>query len=93
MAKGRAPKTWAEEIAELDDPAPRDLDPEQVARDNSSEDDDEDDPTAAREHYIDIRSDTLAHLNAHTTADSPKAQAPFANPPPPLSDPNTTAHA
>ncbi|KAL8866548.1 MAG: hypothetical protein Q9174_006241, partial [Haloplaca sp. 1 TL-2023] len=59
MAKGRAPKTWAEEIADLDDPAPRDLDPEQVARDNSSEDDDEDDPTAAREHYLDTGTSTL----------------------------------
>ncbi|KAL8965962.1 MAG: hypothetical protein Q9183_003597 [Haloplaca sp. 2 TL-2023] len=64
MAKGRAPKTWAEEIADLDDPAPRDLDPEQPANESSSEDDNEDDPTAARGHYLEVGSSKLRKRGA-----------------------------
>ncbi|KAL8994374.1 MAG: hypothetical protein Q9169_005638 [Polycauliona sp. 2 TL-2023] len=53
MPKRKAPRTLAEEVADLDDPAPRDLDPEQPDAGNSSEDGSGDDNAQATEHYID----------------------------------------
>ncbi|MCJ1463884.1 rRNA-processing protein bfr2 [Pseudocyphellaria aurata] len=57
MTKRKTPKSWAEEIAELDDPAPRDFDPEEHAEspvdnaeDSSSSGEDES-QNDARDHY------------------------------------------
>ncbi|KAL8831875.1 MAG: hypothetical protein Q9170_005102 [Blastenia crenularia] len=52
MVQNKKPKTWAEEIADLDDPAPKDLDPEQPDAENPSEGSEED-AAHAREHYVD----------------------------------------
>ncbi|KAI9925239.1 hypothetical protein ASPWEDRAFT_121454 [Aspergillus wentii DTO 134E9] len=48
-----APKSLAEQIAELDDPTPKDFDPEDLERGQGSDDDDasEADANAGREHY------------------------------------------
>ncbi|KAL8705322.1 MAG: hypothetical protein Q9201_001568 [Fulgogasparrea decipioides] len=59
MVKRKAPKTWAEEIADLDDPAPKDLDPEQLNEGNSSENDSEEGTAQAREHYVEVGSSKL----------------------------------
>ncbi|KAL8736393.1 MAG: hypothetical protein Q9181_002426 [Wetmoreana brouardii] len=59
MVKRKAPKTWAEEIADLDDPAPKDLDPEQLNDGNSGEDDSEEGTAQAREHYVEVGSSKL----------------------------------
>ncbi|KAL8965086.1 MAG: hypothetical protein Q9197_006681, partial [Variospora fuerteventurae] len=54
MVGQKKPKTWAEEIADLDDPAPKDLDPEGSHDGDSNVDDSGDDTIAAKEHYIDV---------------------------------------
>ncbi|KAI4120331.1 MAG: hypothetical protein LQ341_007556, partial [Variospora aurantia] len=54
MVGQKKPKTWAEEIADLDDPAPKDLDPEGPHDEDSNVDDSGDDTIAAKEHYIDV---------------------------------------
>ncbi|KAL8982539.1 MAG: hypothetical protein Q9177_005241 [Variospora cf. flavescens] len=54
MVGQKKPKTWAEEIADLDDPAPKDLDPEGPHDGDSNVDDSGDDTIAAKEHYIDV---------------------------------------
>lgn len=70
MAKQKEPKTWAEEIAGLDDPAPKgiasipvqealhlmiaDFDPEAPDNGASSVEDSEDDIKEAREHYVEV---------------------------------------
>ncbi|KAI4137116.1 MAG: hypothetical protein L6R39_007474, partial [Caloplaca ligustica] len=59
MTNHRKPRTWAEEIAELDDPAPRDLDPEEPNDENSSVGGSEDDTAQAREHYVDVGKSRL----------------------------------
>ncbi|KAI4197319.1 MAG: hypothetical protein LQ350_005988 [Teloschistes chrysophthalmus] len=67
MPKRKADKTWAEEIAELDDSTPRDLDPEQLDDDGiSSEDGSEKGNGQAKEHYLDISSSKLRKPNAPT---------------------------
>ncbi|KAL8948279.1 MAG: hypothetical protein Q9222_005527, partial [Ikaeria aurantiellina] len=69
MPKRKAPKTWAEEIADLDDPAPPDLDSESLHNDASSNSNDgssdEDTTTAqAREHYLDVGKSKIRKLDA-----------------------------
>ncbi|KAI4249453.1 MAG: hypothetical protein LQ352_005643, partial [Teloschistes flavicans] len=59
MPRRKAPKTWAEEIAELDDPAPRDLDPEQLNDGISSENWSDEGNDQAKEHYLDVGSSKL----------------------------------
>ncbi|KAL8920637.1 MAG: hypothetical protein Q9208_006119 [Pyrenodesmia sp. 3 TL-2023] len=54
MAKQKKPKTWAEEIAELDNPAPKDFDPEAPDNGASSVEYSEDDIEEAREHYVEV---------------------------------------
>ncbi|MCJ1436034.1 rRNA-processing protein bfr2 [Xylographa pallens] len=64
MAKTRPFKTLAEQIADLDDPAPRDIDPEEFGgqidhgpgSDSSGEDDEQEN---AREHYEDVGKSKL----------------------------------
>ncbi|KAJ9640520.1 rRNA-processing protein bfr2 [Coniosporium apollinis] len=64
MAKTTRPKTLAEQIAELDDPAPKDFDPEdhgeQAANGTDEGSDDEPpDENDAREHYVDVGKSKL----------------------------------
>ncbi|KAL9576878.1 MAG: hypothetical protein Q9212_006744 [Teloschistes hypoglaucus] len=66
MTKRKAHKTWAEEIAELDDPTPRDLDPEQLDDGISSEDGSEKGNGQAKEHYLDVSSSKLRKPDAPT---------------------------
>ncbi|KAL8932267.1 MAG: hypothetical protein Q9216_006905, partial [Gyalolechia sp. 2 TL-2023] len=54
MVKQKKPRTWAEEIADLDDPAPKDLDPEQPNDGNSSEESSRDDGAEAKDHYLHV---------------------------------------
>ncbi|MCJ1263498.1 rRNA-processing protein bfr2 [Lobaria immixta] len=60
MVKRKTPKSWAEEVAELDDPAPPDFDPEERADDvvdnpeDSSFSGDDGSQNDAREHYEDV---------------------------------------
>ncbi|KAI4119701.1 MAG: hypothetical protein LQ338_007242 [Usnochroma carphineum] len=58
MAKQKKPKSWAEEVADLDDPAPRDFDPEAQDGD-SGVGSSEDDAVPAREHYVDVGNGRL----------------------------------
>ncbi|KAL8840435.1 MAG: hypothetical protein Q9176_003933 [Flavoplaca citrina] len=53
MPKRKAPRSLAEEVADLDDPAPKDFDPEQPDARNSSEESSDDENAQATEHYID----------------------------------------
>ncbi|KAL9628808.1 MAG: hypothetical protein Q9204_005652, partial [Flavoplaca sp. TL-2023a] len=53
MPKRKAPKSLAEEVADLDDPAPKDFDPEQPDARSSSEESSDDENAQATEHYID----------------------------------------
>jgi protein AATF/BFR2 len=49
-----APKTLAEQLAELEDPTPKDFDPEDLERAGPDSDDEgaeAADPNAGREHY------------------------------------------
>ncbi|KAI4174135.1 MAG: hypothetical protein LQ346_008276 [Caloplaca aetnensis] len=66
MANQKKPKTWAEEIAELDDPAPKDFDPEAPENRASSAEDSEDNINEAREHYVEVEyahpEDVLSRL-------------------------------
>ncbi|KAH0290432.1 TRAUB-domain-containing protein [Aureobasidium namibiae CBS 147.97] len=57
----RRTKTLAEQLAELDNPAPKDFDPEEEPpQDDSEQDVSEDDNTAAaREHYVDVGKSKL----------------------------------
>ncbi|KAL8717719.1 MAG: hypothetical protein Q9225_005059, partial [Loekoesia sp. 1 TL-2023] len=66
MSKQKKPKTWAEEIADLDNPAPRDLDPEQPDEEDSSEASGKDDAAEAREHYVDVGKSKLRKPGAIT---------------------------
>ncbi|KAL8686756.1 MAG: hypothetical protein Q9218_006890, partial [Villophora microphyllina] len=66
MPHRKAPKTWAEEIADLDDPAPRDLDPEHLGDGNSSDSGSEGGSDQAKEHYIDVGSSKLRKPNTPT---------------------------
>ncbi|KAL8957018.1 MAG: hypothetical protein Q9193_005604, partial [Seirophora villosa] len=54
MARQKKPKTWAEEIADLDDPTPKDLDPEEPHDRESQLEDSGDDAAGAREHYVHV---------------------------------------
>ncbi|KAL8791708.1 MAG: hypothetical protein Q9195_005715 [Heterodermia aff. obscurata] len=56
MPARKVPRTWAEQLADLDDPAPKDLDPEAHGEEFESSDDASDDDASntvngAREHY------------------------------------------
>ncbi|KAL8765413.1 MAG: hypothetical protein Q9194_006577, partial [Teloschistes cf. exilis] len=65
MPKRKAPKTWAEETAELDDPTPRgDLDPETLDDGISSENGSEEGNDQAKEHYLDVSSSKLRKPDA-----------------------------
>ncbi|THV78469.1 TRAUB-domain-containing protein [Aureobasidium pullulans] len=57
----RKTKTLAEQLAELDNPAPKDFDPEEEAPQDDSDDDisDNDNAAAAREHYVDVGKSKL----------------------------------
>ncbi|MCJ1405272.1 rRNA-processing protein bfr2 [Xylographa trunciseda] len=64
MAKPRPFKTLAEQIADLDDPAPRDIDPEEFGgpvdrRHSSGSSSDDEDQVTAREHYEDVGESKL----------------------------------
>ncbi|KAL8931874.1 MAG: hypothetical protein Q9211_006675 [Gyalolechia sp. 1 TL-2023] len=54
MAKQKKSRTWAEEIADLDDPAPKDFDPEQPDGGSSGDEGSRDDSDEAKDHYIDV---------------------------------------
>ncbi|KAI4112208.1 MAG: hypothetical protein LQ345_006610 [Seirophora villosa] len=54
MARQKKPKTWAEEIADLDNPAPKDLDPEEPHGGESQLEESGNDAAGAREHYVDV---------------------------------------
>ncbi|KAL8895301.1 MAG: hypothetical protein Q9207_008226, partial [Kuettlingeria erythrocarpa] len=95
MAKQKKPKTWAEEIAELDDPAPKDFDPEAPDNRASSVEDSEDDSNEAREHYVEVNKSRLrkparinlgpeysgSHISRHSLNDAGEASDddPFAS--------------
>ncbi|MCJ1429990.1 rRNA-processing protein bfr2 [Sticta canariensis] len=72
MAKRKIPKSWTEEIAELDDPAPRDFDPEEHAEDapenaeDSSNSGDEESQNDARNHYEDVGRSKLRKSDVAT---------------------------
>ncbi|KAH0367819.1 TRAUB-domain-containing protein, partial [Aureobasidium melanogenum] len=57
----RRTKTLAEQLAELDNPAPKDFDPEEEPPQDDSDDDvsDNDNAAAAREHYVDVGKSKL----------------------------------
>ncbi|KAL8907124.1 MAG: hypothetical protein Q9171_005991 [Xanthocarpia ochracea] len=59
MAKRKAPRTLAEEVADLDDPTPKDLDPEQQGSEHSSDGSTDEDIAQATEHYIDTGKSKL----------------------------------
>ncbi|KAM0805387.1 apoptosis-antagonizing transcription factor, partial [Usnea florida] len=64
MAKGKAPKSWAEQLADLEDPAPRELDPEDDAgqfeeEDGSDSAGNDNDTADARGHYTDVGKSKL----------------------------------
>ncbi|KAF6227960.1 hypothetical protein HO133_007688 [Letharia lupina] len=68
MAKGKTPKSWAEQLADLENPAPKDLDPEddagQFEEDNGSDSAGDDKHIAeAREHYIDVGKSKIRNPN------------------------------
>ncbi|MCJ1245338.1 rRNA-processing protein bfr2 [Trapelia coarctata] len=59
MVKTTVPKSLAEQIADLDDPTPKDFDPEDIegafgAKDGSSSGSGDEDDGAGREHYVDV---------------------------------------
>ncbi|KAL8810845.1 MAG: hypothetical protein Q9223_001949 [Gallowayella weberi] len=54
MARRKLPKTLAEEVADFDDPAPRDHDPEQPDDGDSSEGSSEQDVAQATRHYLEV---------------------------------------
>ncbi|KAL8800088.1 MAG: hypothetical protein Q9182_005429 [Xanthomendoza sp. 2 TL-2023] len=54
MARRKPPKTLAEEVADFDDPAPRDHDPEQPDGGDSSEGSSEEDVAQATGHYLEV---------------------------------------
>ncbi|KAI5204522.1 TRAUB-domain-containing protein [Aureobasidium subglaciale] len=57
----RRTKTLAEQLAELDNPAPKDFDPEEEPPQDDSDEDvsDDDNAAAAREHYVDVGKSKL----------------------------------
>ncbi|KAI5272125.1 TRAUB-domain-containing protein [Aureobasidium subglaciale] len=57
----RRTKTLAEQLAELDNPAPKDFDPEEEPPQDDSDEDvsDDDNTAAAREHYVDVGKSKL----------------------------------
>ncbi|KAK5999528.1 hypothetical protein QM012_005381 [Aureobasidium pullulans] len=57
----RRTKTLAEQLAELDNPAPKDFDPEEEPPQDDSDEDvsDNDNAAAAREHYVDVGKSKL----------------------------------
>ncbi|KAL9604690.1 MAG: hypothetical protein Q9219_000410 [cf. Caloplaca sp. 3 TL-2023] len=61
MAQQKTPKTWAEEIAKLDDPTPRDFDPEDANEEDSNGEEEvaADDTVEARRHYLDVGKSKL----------------------------------
>ncbi|KAI9818809.1 MAG: rRNA-processing protein bfr2 [Pycnora praestabilis] len=63
MTKIKAPKTLAEQVADLDDPAPRDFDPEDNGEPDDSDDglasDDASDVVNGRGHYVDVGESKL----------------------------------
>ncbi|KAL8828070.1 MAG: hypothetical protein Q9191_002809, partial [Dirinaria sp. TL-2023a] len=59
MSKRKAPKSWAEQLADLDDPTPRDIDPEDVASASDeanglSSAGSDAESNKAREHYVGV---------------------------------------
>ncbi|KAI4231635.1 MAG: hypothetical protein L6R40_007668 [Gallowayella cf. fulva] len=54
MRNRKAPKTLAEEVADLEDPAPKDLDPEQPDVGDSSDGDSGEDTARATGHYLEV---------------------------------------
>ncbi|EON69275.1 hypothetical protein W97_08435 [Coniosporium apollinis CBS 100218] len=69
MAKATRPKTLAEQIAELEDPAPKDFDPEdhgEQAANGTDEgsDDESSNENDAREHYVDVGKSKLRKRDA-----------------------------
>ncbi|KZF21014.1 TRAUB-domain-containing protein [Xylona heveae TC161] len=62
MAKAKRTKTLAEQIADLEDPAPKDFDPEDQAEHSESEDGaagSEDEEFDGREHYVNVDKSKL----------------------------------
>ncbi|KAL9130085.1 MAG: hypothetical protein Q9217_001644 [Psora testacea] len=59
------PKTWAEQLEDLNDPAPKDFDPENdvEASDNSDGENESVDEGDPREHYIDVGKSNFRKLN------------------------------
>ncbi|KAI4746323.1 TRAUB-domain-containing protein [Aureobasidium sp. EXF-12298] len=57
----RRTKTLAEQLAELDNPAPKDFDPEEEPPQDDSDEElsDDDNAAAAREHYVDVGKSKL----------------------------------
>ncbi|KAI4180458.1 MAG: hypothetical protein L6R41_007228, partial [Letrouitia leprolyta] len=64
MSKRRKLRTWADEIADLEDPTPKDFDPEQPDRGTSGEEGSQDDGTEATNHYIDVGKSRLRNAPA-----------------------------
>ncbi|KAL8766910.1 MAG: hypothetical protein Q9209_006458 [Squamulea sp. 1 TL-2023] len=64
MPKRKASRTLAEEVADLDDPTPRDLDPEQQEKGNSSEDSSVEGNAQATEHYVKVGKGKLRKPDA-----------------------------
>ncbi|KAL8914984.1 MAG: hypothetical protein Q9172_006978 [Xanthocarpia lactea] len=65
MPRRKAPRTLAEEVADLDDPTPKDLDPEQQGSEHPSDGSSDEDIAQETEHYIDTGKGKLR------TADPP----------------------
>ncbi|OJD30332.1 transcription factor aatf che-1 protein [Diplodia corticola] len=62
MAKGNRAKSLAEQLADLDNPAPKDFDPEEPDNDASESDDsgsDDENAHDGREHYVDVGKSKL----------------------------------
>ncbi|KAL8789748.1 MAG: hypothetical protein Q9213_000999 [Squamulea squamosa] len=64
MPKRKASRTLAEEVADPDDPTPRDLDPEKQEGGDSSEDSGVEDNAQATEHYVQVGKGKLREPDA-----------------------------
>ncbi|KAK0515048.1 hypothetical protein JMJ35_002427 [Cladonia borealis] len=68
MAEGKPSKSWAEQLKDLEDPAPKDFDPEDqhqdVAGDDASGSASDGDSAEAREHYVDVGKSDLRKSNS-----------------------------
>ncbi|KAI4129939.1 MAG: hypothetical protein LQ347_003579, partial [Umbilicaria vellea] len=84
MAKAKTRKTLAEQIADLDDPTPKDIDPEEQGEvyqngDNSNSEDDGvgNEADGSREHYVDVGyflNDRVNHTASLTNSSNRKSK-------------------